>query len=328
MYLILFIILLNINILYIYANINKDNNNINNNEKQDRKIRHKTRINKKYLNAKINLSGSLDSNSHTYGSELPSFSFDYTEFIVSSIIERSSDSDDLYLTMFLIGHKAIVHDYPFESISTDEEVMFQWGQALKKWRPERNVSSTHASGYICVIKNNDNKNNPPYHTSAQWIPFNSIDNNNFRGNFEILRCKIKGSTNVYEELSHTDLSLYVDIVRRRDVHSKFFNNNNSNNSNINIKNDNFFNNSTEDSSHDQSAAIISFSVPWKSRQNGYGFQFKNNSSTFDSWQTSSIISSSSLSSHIQDNNKNITNKKPSYFACVSGLRPLHPLGYV
>jgi hypothetical protein len=57
--------------------------------------------------------------------------------------------------------------------------------------------------------------------------------------------------------------------------------------------------------HDQSSAIISFSVPWHKRFIGYGFNFYN-STNFDLWSTKD--------SH-----------RPKAYICTSLIRPLNPL---
>ena len=52
-----------------------------------------------------------------HGIDLPSFSFDFTEYFLSSIIERSLDSDELFLAIFLLGHKTIWgHSSPFRHV--------------------------------------------------------------------------------------------------------------------------------------------------------------------------------------------------------------------
>jgi hypothetical protein len=75
---------------------------------------------RKHLRNRINKLTSQQRYALGYGVDLPSFAFDYSEYFVSAVIERSSESDDLYLNMFLVGHRAIVTDYPFDAISTEE----------------------------------------------------------------------------------------------------------------------------------------------------------------------------------------------------------------
>ncbi len=87
------------------------------------------------------LMSTVDHLHHSYGSDLPAFTHDYSELMISAMVERGgggrrrrggdslSDSlglDNLYLTMFLMGHKVLVDNFPFESLSTDEHILLEW----------------------------------------------------------------------------------------------------------------------------------------------------------------------------------------------------------
>lgn len=123
---------------------------------------------------------------------------------------------------------------------------------LQVFKPYRNVTSSHSSGLMCVIKNNDPKHPTPYHVPAFWVPTDSLPNE-FKGNLEILRCQLKDVVSAYHQLAASEASLYIDVVRKGSHHHQGADNS---------ENSTFL--------HDQSSAIISFSVPWKSRYNGYG----------------------------------------------------------
>jgi hypothetical protein len=79
----------------------------------------------------IQLSAEPDAFTHQYGVELPSFAYDSSEYFISAMVERATDSYSLHVTMFLLGHNTIATDLPFESISTEEEIIYKWGHALK-----------------------------------------------------------------------------------------------------------------------------------------------------------------------------------------------------
>ena len=123
------------------------------------------------------------------------------------------------------------------------------------FKPYRNVTASHSSGLMCVIKNNDPKFPTPYHVPAFWVPTDSLPSE-FKGNLELLRCQLKDVVSVYHKLAASDASVYVDIVRKGPHHNK------DTVESSNSDNGTFV--------HDQSSAIISFSVPWNSRYNGYG----------------------------------------------------------
>jgi len=238
-----------------------------------------------------------------YGADLPGFSYDYSEYFVGAVIERSGDSDALHLAMFLLGHRTIANDLPIESISTDEEVLYQWSNAVKHFTPNRTLGAH--SGYQCVLMNNDPKYKQPYSAPASWITLpRHMQKAQISGNVEILRCKLKGSATAYELLSHTGAHLLVDIVRRASARS-------AGNGTASLGRDDV---SSGVAALDQSATIFSFSVPWHSRYSGYGLDFKSpNASNLNPWQPATAAASSSSNSSFN---------RPRVFVCSALVRPL------
>ena len=106
----------------------------------------------------LRLSQDIDAANGNYGTALPAFAFDYSEYLAGAVIERSSRSDNLYLTMFLVGHRTIDHDWPFEMVSTDEEVIYSWGNAARKW----NVTSTQNNHRLTNADDNTPLEVPKY----------------------------------------------------------------------------------------------------------------------------------------------------------------------
>ena len=66
---------------------------------------------------------------------------------------------------------------------------------------------------MCVIKNNDPKHPTPYHVPAFWVPTDSLPNE-FKGNLEILRCQLKDVVSAYHQLAASEMSLYIDVVKK------------------------------------------------------------------------------------------------------------------
>ena len=113
-------------------------------DKSDMMLRHRPRKKLKRKNSKDN---PLDI---MHGVELPSFSFDYSEYILSATIERSLDSDDLHLAVFLLGHKTVwVDSYPFRTISTDISTLESWSKAAGSWNARENSTGQQSSGFSC-----------------------------------------------------------------------------------------------------------------------------------------------------------------------------------
>jgi hypothetical protein len=306
----------------------------------------------------LRLSQDIDAANGNYGTALPAFAFDYSEYLAGAVIERSSRSDNLYLTMFLVGHRTIDHDWPFEMVSTDEEVIYSWGNAARKWNvtsTQNNHRLTNAddkrSGIVCVMQGEGFQRT--YTVPAHWVTHTdtAIDSTGkpITGTFEVLRCPIRGSnTIIYDTLSHGDTSLFVDLVRMKErnkaVHSGAIDRRQLENTD-----DRFV---AVQQSQEQANAdfitkhrnvIISFSVPWKSRQAGYGVNYHQQplAGHFDMWQPSlhprhklssgdspTDSSNSVAGAHAQNLRGTLetetASRDPKLYVCTSGARPLHP----
>ena len=161
------------------------------------------------------LSSTTSEISTSYGTDLPSFAYDFSEYVTSAVIERAGETNELFLTMFLVGHDVVFNDYPFETISTDEDTVYNWGQASKIWDRNKNRTAlTRHSGLVCMLKNNDPKHSQPYRVPALWVPTTESPDTRLHGSLEILRCRLKGTTTIYHTLSKMpDAALFADIIR-------------------------------------------------------------------------------------------------------------------
>ena len=299
----------------------------------------------------VHLSASTAASS--YGQVLPAFSYDFSEYVTSAIIERSADGNDLHLSMFLVGHSVVFNDYPFETISTDESVLYNWGQASKKWDVNKNrTATTKHSGLMCILKNNDPKHSQPYRVPALWVPTGAAQDHKLHGSLEILRCRIKGATTIYSTLSKSlDSALFVDLVRGSRAggggskgeaggasHKSSTSSSSHRVSGHKQKNHGrrklFAVGATVNTSSSSTSSVgdhdvlISFSVPWRSRQVGYGLSFPLNASVFDPWQESSkaraLFGVKNRTLGIEKS-QSLSTLAPKIHLCVAGLRPLHPV---
>jgi hypothetical protein len=249
-----------------------------------------------------------------YGVDLPSFSFDYRELFSAAMISRSADSmNSLHLVMFMVGHRSIEANGPFEAISTEEEILYSWTQAVRYWTPGRQLSPFF-SGFYCIIQNNElveinqdilNEQNkkvtplPPYQVPAYWIHTHQPNKKrdiyhnltHLEDIFMMLSCKIKGVSSVFRSNTHrSDRSLYIDLIRKKNIgkpQPSF-----TSKPNISIIDERnsigaletpYLNTNATQQEGTDSHVVISFSVPWRTRQRGYAFHFEGNSSTLDPW---------------------------------------------
>lgn len=241
-----------------------------------------------------------------YGSSLPVFSHDFKELFVSATLERSLKSvEDLHVAMILVGHRSIVDNFPFESINTDEKIMYMWSQAIKSWEPDRNLSTSH-SDYYCIIQNNLSPNirsKQAYSVPAYWMPTASIHDSDIQGNIGILRCRIKVFRREIEGWlrAQDDRALFIDVVRR---------------SSSSLGKSHF--NHTSIDPYDPSHLLVSFSLPWKTRFTGFGLNHDADTSKLQSWMRWKVSSSN----EIKDNSYEISSSRNLRVSmCSGGIRP-------
>jgi hypothetical protein len=217
----------------------------------------------------------------SYGYPLPSFSLDYSEYILGAIIERSSESRELYLAIFLLDLK-LVSTTPsiIEAVSTEMATFESWTNAFKIL----SGAQSHQSGYVCNLHNNDPKHKVAYHSPAYKVQTSS----NTSSFINIVRCRLHGADNIYSYLRMTNKSLHVDLLRRSSKHT--------------------LHNATAETTVDPRTWLLSFSVPWRTRMTGYGFQLNGQSSKIDPWQSLSPRDSS----------------RQKYALCAGISQPLHP----
>ena len=153
-----------------------------------------------------------------YGDGLPSFAYDFSELFLGAVIERSLDSDDLHLSIVLLGKKTIhLQDEsisPFKSVSTDINTIEMWTKASDSsswWTTQSHTSP----GLTCRLQNDATKST--YLTAASSLPSDSFVDAKHNGMIEVLRCKIKHVRHAYKVLSSSDSFLHVDIVRRHSL---------------------------------------------------------------------------------------------------------------
>jgi hypothetical protein len=288
-----------------------------------------------YHSASTNSTSSTISSQHgyyTYGVDLPSFAFDFSEFVVSATVSFSasknntspgtssggsvagssgrhsphvsvsSGSDDLYLYIYLLGHRAIYEDFPFSALYTDIDLIRNWQHAISKWPKERVHTETDRSALFCVCKNNNadiapgvpslqqaQRLNRPYIVPAQWLhlappsQLSGLNHSNFNRHIDILRCKLKNTQGVYSEASFKKQKrLFVDLVRKDPT-----------------------------STSTNASLVISFNIPWKKRQVGYPSMHANGDTSAESPSSmAATVSSKQLLQPIK------------IAACVRSVRPL------
>lgn len=158
---------------------------------------------------------------HTF----PSFSFDKSELILGSIIERVSESWTLYLTTFMVSHQLLVPNPVGTSVlKIKNSEVVQYEEFLKK-------SSKHSyyfdgrrnpkTKYYCLIRNSNAIDDVAYKAEGAFLPNKLTPDSNANRRFDVFRCKMQNTVDAYKTLANSDFKLSVEILRDESVIAKF-----------------------------------------------------------------------------------------------------------
>lgn len=135
---------------------------------------------------------------------LPQFAHDYSDLLISAVIERSFKSKELHLTMIFMGHKALRYlpQMPFLWVNNSDNTIDSWRKVVSIWKSSDSVDNID-SNITCSF------NVSAKHSSkAQWLPESSTVNSGFNKNIKVLRCAIpSGTTGSRERRSKDRLSV-------------------------------------------------------------------------------------------------------------------------
>lgn len=176
---------------------------------------------------------------------MPRYAVDYTEFIYGALIERKADSLDLHLAVFMVCPSMTRATRHVEGLENTQKN--KWKKLmLANRRPKYDLSGTRKIGYTCRIKN-DKDSSTTYEEQGHFMPNRLTPDTNANGNVDIMRCQLQDTAYTYTHLAGNEGSeLSVEILRG-------------------------------------AAVIVSFTVPWKSRQTGYMLNSPPQASRFNSW---------------------------------------------
>lgn len=204
----------------------------------------------------INVGVSIDEKIPGYKKKtnLPAFTINENDFILSSMIERSSNSWDLYLTTFMLCHSMLAEDdHNTVGVESVHPVMKdKWSRAMNNFKkttymPSGVRNQKYNEEYYCSIKHFPSST--AYIVPGVFMPNRLTADRNSNRKLDILRCPMKNSKYSYYNYIDTNFSISVDILRG-----------NGNNS------------------------MISFTIPWKTRKTGYLLSTPPSASKLDAWK--------------------------------------------
>ena len=167
---------------------------------------------------------------------LPNFAIDFSDYVLGAMIERVSDSFDLYATMFLLCHAAMVPKEGKSAESGDTvspEVHDVWKRAINSFEKTvytpNGVRQTPPAFYCNISHASDG---PYYIVEGSFVPNSATPDSNANKRLDILRCKMENTESAYMNLAGTSQEMRIEILRG-------------------------------------DFSLLSFRIPWGSRKTGY-----------------------------------------------------------
>ena len=183
-------------------------------------------------------------------SELPAFSQDHSDYLLSSIIERSTSSSNLHLTTFFLCHNVL---NPSQSAveKVDPKHRHMWRRAMETFTTIRYLPSgarmqeLESEKFYCKISHSSESEY--YTVPGMFLPNRLTTDNNANRLLDVMRCPMMDSVKAFLKFANSNGSISVAIIRGKDVISKF-------------------------------------SVPWKTRRTGYLQSTSKAASRLDTWK--------------------------------------------
>lgn len=183
---------------------------------------------------------------------LPSFAADETEFLLNSMIERSAQSTDLYLTTFLLCHYVLRPVLSNTAVKKVHPIMKDtWLRATLKFQAVRYYESgarkqeREDEKFYCQISHSEKSKS--YTVPGVFLPNRLTSDPNANRLIDMLRCPIQDSLSAFHEFAQSNESISVHIIRGN-------------------------------------KSISAFSVPWRTRKTGFLLSNSKAGSQLDAWK--------------------------------------------
>jgi len=189
---------------------------------------------------------------------LPYFSVDFSEYILGAMIERVSDSYDLYMTVFFLCHGLLEPKVGLSAVSGERVHR----EMLEVWKRVMRIMETtkyHDNGmreapphFYCRITHASSSHYKPYLVKGQWVPSRLTPDSNSNRRMDIFRCKMEDTEHAYMHLARSpDAYVTVEILRDEEP-------------------------------------LLAFRVPWRTRTAGYMLEtpthLETSASRLDPWK--------------------------------------------
>lgn len=149
--------------------------------------------------------------------KLPNFAKDFSEYAIGAMIERVSDSYDLYATTFFLCHSLLEPKVGYSAnsgLSMSSEVFDAWKMTMTSFEKTEYASNGlrfNPSPFYCNISHTDD--GPYYIVEGSFVPNNLTPDMNANMRLDILRCKMSDTEHAYMNLANTSHEMRIEIIR-------------------------------------------------------------------------------------------------------------------
>lgn len=192
-------------------------------------------------------------------STLPSFTVHFEDLVIGSLIERVSDSYDLFVTTFFLSRYVVDPNEPRNSkidkfdMNLQSEIDSYVNKITTVQYLENGKRSLGVNGgslYTCRI--HQPSLGITYDVMGEFLPNRLAADPNGNRKLDVFRCKLRDTKTIYNRLSLTAEELEVEILNNEEP-------------------------------------IIRFSIPYKTRRSGYLLTSPSDASQFDAWNRKGYI---------------------------------------
>ena len=182
---------------------------------------------------------------------LPYFSIDFSEYILGGMIERVSDSFDLYLTTFFLCHGLMEPRIGLSAVSGEKinrDMIDIWKRTMRSMEKTKYYDNGMREGppyFYCRITHGSGYK--PYTVRGQWVPSRLTPDSNSNRRMDIFRCKMSHTDDAYKMLARSSEEITVQIIRDR-------------------------------------TSLLTYKLPWHTRTTGYMLGGPNVASGIDPWK--------------------------------------------
>lgn len=149
--------------------------------------------------------------------ELPNFSVDYSDYALGAMIERVSDSYDLFATVFFLCHTLLEPKVGLTAQTVEKvnaEVYDVWKKAISHFEATKyTISGMRVTppAFYCNISHT--ADGPYYLVEGVFVPNRLTPDINANRRLDILRCKMEDTEKAYMNLAGSSQELHIQILR-------------------------------------------------------------------------------------------------------------------